>query len=651
MAEQIENVAVFTVDAAPAVRSIGELRENIKLYKKALEDAEIGTKEYDDILKALQINQAALKDAMHATTGEGEKEAVSMETIAKQAKGLGNSYNALVKRMAELDQEFRRTEDVAKRDLIGAQIKNINQQLKDMDAQRGKFQRNVGDYFGQALTDNMRKVIPLLQQMPGGFKNVATAATGATNAFAALSATPVIGILTLLAPLLNKVADGIKSDEDATNSWNRALAAFKPISDAFTRSLQSVGAEVAKVANEIVELLYQWGLLDEEAGRHRQAMADDNAYLAKLQRGINLENAHLEETISDLRAKAAERDRYTAKERLAMLEEAAKWQMRIERNNSKMLEERLRLAQEEAALARNDAATNDKINELEVAVIEQRVKRNTVLRKLNREMASAKAEIARADAKTAKTQMATDDALAESALQSVADIEKALQRVDQLLDQRRQQQAAFEKETYAMLEDYNKELTDGIQAELDAQLEAEWDAMMEERRIFQQRVDTFTAFTSGIASLTASLADIYEADSEADAEAAKKAKALKVASAIISTIGGAVSAYTSTWAAAELPYSARVVLAPINAAAVLAAGYAQIRQMNAVQVGSGSTAGAVVSPPAAPVADIQQVRTVTGAGEIDRLNEVVGNIRAYVVESDITAKQDLHRRRTDEASF
>jgi hypothetical protein len=59
----------------------------------------------------------------------------------------------------------------------------------------------------------------------------------------------------------------------------------------------------------------------------------------------------------------------------------------------------------------------------------------------------------------------------------------------------------------------------------------------------------------------------------------------------------------------------------------------------------------MVSAPAAPVAAIQQVRTVTGASEVDRLNEAVGNIRAYVVESDITAKQDLHRRRTAEASF
>ena len=119
---EIENVLIFRADTGEAVRTVGELRDNIKAYKDALNEVEIGTKEYDDILKALQINQSALKDAMHATSGEGEKQAVSMETISKQAQGLGNSYNALVKRMAELDQEFRRTEDVAKRDVIGAEI-------------------------------------------------------------------------------------------------------------------------------------------------------------------------------------------------------------------------------------------------------------------------------------------------------------------------------------------------------------------------------------------------------------------------------------------------------------------------------------------------------------------------------------------------
>ena len=42
---EIENVAVFTVDTAPAVRSVGELRENIKLYKAALNDLEIGSEQ------------------------------------------------------------------------------------------------------------------------------------------------------------------------------------------------------------------------------------------------------------------------------------------------------------------------------------------------------------------------------------------------------------------------------------------------------------------------------------------------------------------------------------------------------------------------------------------------------------------------------
>ena len=94
-----------------------------------------------------------------------------------------------------------------------------------------------------------------------------------------------------------------------------------------------------------------------------------------------------------------------------------------------------------------------------------------------------------------------------------------------------------------------------------------------------------------------------------------------------------------------------IPLAIVNAATVLAAGYAQVRAMNAVPVGGSGGSGAMVSAPTAPVAEVRPTATYTGASEVDRINESVKNIRAYVVESDITSKQTLHRRRLAEASF
>lgn len=645
---EIENVVIFRADTGKAVQSLGDLRASISELKKHLNEAKIGTEDYDETLKQLQVQQAALKDAMHATSGEADKEAVSMETIAKAAKGAGESYNALVKRMAALDQEFRRTEDVAKRDLIGAQIKSINQKLKDMDAQRGKFQRNVGDYFGQGLTDNMRKVISVLQQMPGGFKNVATAAAGATNAFAALSATPVLGILGLLASALSKIIDGLKSSEENTDRWRLALAAFRPYADAATRAVQAIGGALADAANWIVDLLDKWGLLNSEA-RNYQGLESASQAVRDLARRNIEENAKLQRDADEHRAKSADKEKYTAQQRLAFLKEAQREEKAIMLNNLAEARQRLALLEEQAKLTQNDTRVNDELAQARANLYRVEAEYNRKMRELSSQTNTALNET-RANAHAAISDLERMRQALEGEEIREAEDEVFIFDPDgtirdenrQMFDDLIQQMDEFEKERerIAAIEQAAREAAAEQQRQLDE----------EEKARTKKRIEMAVSYVSAVSGLAGSLASIYEANGEADEEAAQKAKALRTAEAIISTLGGAVSAYMNTIESIKLPAVA-IPLAIVNAATVLAAGYAQVRAMNAVPVGGSGGSGAMVSAPAAPVAAIQQVRTVTGASEVDRLNEAVGNIRAYVVESDITAKQDLHRRRTDEASF
>lgn len=654
--ESIENVIIFRADTGEAVRTVGDLRDNIKAYKAALDQVEIGTKEYDDTLKALQINQAALKDAMHATTSEENQQAASMESIAKAAMGAGNSYNALVKRMAELDQEFRRTEDTAKRQTIGAQIKEINQRLKDMDAERGKFQRNVGDYFGQALTSNMQKVVGALGNMGAGFRNVTSTATQATNAFKTLSATPVLGVLTLIAGALGKVVNGMQTCEENTNSWNRALAAFKPIADSFTRTMQAVGKSIADTANWIVDLLEKWGLLN-EASQQRIAIEEKNQDIIKRQRAIALENANLENEVAQLRDKAAKKDKYTAKERVKFLEDAVKWESRIAKNNMTLAQERLAAAEEEAQLTGNSTETLNKINELKIAAVQAETNFYTTTRRLQSQLVTARAEILRESGQTVK-QVTEDIGLLEVKLDELDDhMDKSLQRrlaKEKAAKEWEQMLTADGAEYIAALDEAWLAETDAIQGYLDEQLEAENNAYIEERRLKEQRLNLFMTYADGVANLASSIAAIYDVESDASEDAAQKSKAFKIAAAIISSIGGAVSAFTSTWSS-ELPLTAKAILAPINAASALAAGYAQVRQMQAVRVGnkSGSsvTMPSVVAAPAAAVSGMTNVRTITGASEEERLNRMASDTRVYVVESDITQAQNAQRVRVAEASF
>ena len=93
MAEEI--ITILNIETGEAVQNIGELRDNIKTLKTRLETLDIGSKEYQDTLSSLKVNQNALKDAMYNTSA-------SMEDLAAAAKGTSETYNSLVHHMADL---------------------------------------------------------------------------------------------------------------------------------------------------------------------------------------------------------------------------------------------------------------------------------------------------------------------------------------------------------------------------------------------------------------------------------------------------------------------------------------------------------------------------------------------------------------------
>ena len=642
----MDDIQIFRVDTGEAVKSIADLKANIKLLKEELSGLEIGSKEYADTLVALQTNQSALKNAMHDTTYETDDQADKFAATAKAAQGLGTSYNALVKRMADLDQQFRATEDATQRANLGAQIKAINAQLKQFDEDRGKYGRNVGNYKSA------------LDGLSASFKATAGSAGAAINPIAgmtaglkALSATPAVAILGLLANALTKVIDGLKSSEENTDKWNMALAAFKPVADAATRTIQAVGGAIADAANWIVDLLDKWGLMRKEMGDYQALESASQAVRDLARRNIE-ENARLQRDADEHREKAADKEKYTAEQRLAFLKEAQREEKAIMLNNLAEARQRVALLEEEAKRTQNSTTTFNELAQARANLYRVESDYNKIMRRLTKETNSALNET-RANQRAAVQEQADgEQKAAAAAIASTEEIARALEEADRKADEERarrlEEQNALEEESEAM----TAALTESIQTELDAQLEAEWDALEEEKRIKQARIQVFQEYASGIANLAGALADIYEADSEADEEAAQKAKALRTASAIINTISGAVSAYMNTIQSIPVPAVA-IPLAVINAASVLAAGYAQVKQINAVKVGSGGggSAGggsAVVSAPSFS-ASVPAVRNVTGKSEEERLNRMADPVK--LVWSDVEAKNRQARVEIEETTW
>lgn len=153
---QNEIVNVLTIKTEESQRTIKGLKKEIADLKKILDNAVIGSEEFEQASRDLKVAQNELKAAM-----TGQRQSVD---------ALEGSYDALVQEMAKLKKEWRATADVAKRNEIGQQIEIINNQLKELDATIGNNQRKVGAYaeeIGKVLAKNSNDIDGLAGSVAG----------------------------------------------------------------------------------------------------------------------------------------------------------------------------------------------------------------------------------------------------------------------------------------------------------------------------------------------------------------------------------------------------------------------------------------------------------------------------------------------------
>lgn len=152
-----------------------------------------------------------------------------------------------------------------------------------------------------------------------------------------------------------------------------------------------------------------------------------------------------------------------------------------------------------------------------------------------------------------------------------------------------------------------------------------------------------------VAGLMGSLADIYEANGEADARYAKRAKALRIASATIQTVNGAISAYMNTIDTYKNPAIA-IPLGIANAATVTAAGLANIAKMKSTDVSGTGTAVATpaATTSAAVTPNVPQVAIATSASQQAAINQPV---KAYIVADDLEGARLKAQQTEQETSF
>ena len=243
----IETVTIFKVDTEQAVESVGDLKNNIKVLKDYLKDTSRTFEQNQKDIEELTKNQQALKTAMYGGLQ-------SFEDITKAADKNNKSYNALVKQMAAMKAAARNidrsTEEGKKRFEEAAKaISEVNDELKKMDALQGNFTRNVGNY--KSVFDKWNDT---LADAPPSLNGIKAGVQGVDSAMKIMTKNPLLGIIAIIAPLINKIADGLKDNEKATVALNKALKALEPVGQFFEALLDKIADALSWVVDKVLEL-------------------------------------------------------------------------------------------------------------------------------------------------------------------------------------------------------------------------------------------------------------------------------------------------------------------------------------------------------------------------------------------------------------
>ena len=653
-----ETITILKVGTEEAVKSVNDLKNNIKILKDNLGELEIGTEEYQNTLDELKVNQNALKDAMYATSA-------SMEDLAKAATGTSETYNSLVHRMAALKEELRNTDistDRGKQRFqeLAGQINEVNDKLKEMDALQGNYQRNVGNY--ESAFKGFSKYADTFKK---GLDATKGGVMGVKSGFDALSASPVVGTISILISLFMKLSDSLKEDEEGTNAVKKGMDALKPVMDFFSGLLGNIVDILADLITKVASFVSSNGLFQKviqgvvgvgnsilkfvvapfkgviaaikvfkEQGVKGLGDAA-KAFGQEMKSGVAFkENFQAGQAVADTiiaGAKSKKKDVKDAGKDLGkdvkdgLLDGLDKLQDELDKQLEADLAAIMKAYEEENKAAVKKA--EDRLNALDKAVNHQK-ELNSIMVEDDQERAAKEYEIE----------------------------QTANQKKLDLLDQ-------FKKEALDR-GDLDAYLAFD-QERADLSVEIETNALREKMRLRKQDLkdaeekakaqkDILKGVASATSGILGSIADMYEEDEENSEKNADKIKGLRIAAATIDTLSGAIGAFMQASETIPPPYGQ--IVGAISAAAVTAAGIAEIAKIKSTKVNGSSgsaatpTAMAVASAPTLTT-EVANVRSLTSASEEDRLNQMASDQRVYIVASDIEASQNQIKTQVAESSF
>lgn len=400
MAEQLEQIVIdvqFEVGDAAAnlakvTNQLAALKEQQAAMNKFVKEGGAMTaeqaKQYAE--NARQIKE--LTATQKALTGQ-------LQTTQKQNKLLGDSFREMDAQLRNLENQYKSLSKEQRNTAEGKALRDAiiqqKQALKDFDEELGNFQRNVGNYENA------------LKSVGGGFAQLG-------SKLKVFLANPWTAIIAAIVLAIKSLVDAFKRSEDRMNEMRSALAPLQGAVDLIKRGFDALAKVVANVVVKALEKALEgvrwiarqldtiggwlgknWGLEQafETAAENTEKLTALEIAYQQHRRNFIKEEAQQEQTIARLRNEVAQKDKYTAEERLKKLEEVTRREKALANERVKLAKEELAILQTQAARGENNAEMNDRLADAEANVTKAQTAYYDVTRRVEAQMAQLRAEI------------------------------------------------------------------------------------------------------------------------------------------------------------------------------------------------------------------------------------------------------------------
>lgn len=590
MADEIKKV--ISVDLGNSATSLKDYKKHIDDLRGSLLKLDESSDEYKKIAKEIETEQSKLNEVMKV--GKGQVDA---------AEG---SYNQLTQTMAELKKQWKATADEVERAKLGEQILSINNQLKELDASTGNFQRNVGDYsnaFEQAFDkclDGIQTLDGPIGELGGTVKNLipvikslnATATAGLSGIKKGIASTGIGLLVIAVGELIAHWEDLTKvigiSSEDMQEFKTKAIDTFKNIVSGAFGVGNAILNFILTPIKTTIEAFKGWGSIIGDIFSGNWSKIKEDA--------VNTFNA-----IKDIGKKAISfRENYEQGREMAD-------------NMITVISERLKSPDNEEKAKESGKTIGKNINsglEEELENTEQIIdsKTQSILDRLHKRNTD--------EIELLREKYEEEKALLEQyGLDTTQLTEEFEANVEAVIDKR------LEEERKAIIEQ------EKLEEELTAKKKAESDKQLALKKKEQQ------------ALLSSSIA-LFGALSELAEEGSEEQKAFSIMQTVLNTL----QSIMGIWAGYSEMGPFGVAAAAVQTAAVIATGAATIAKMKSTTKETASS-GASVSPPQISTPTMTTVNPLLDeTSDINRLemsgiqgdsSKETQNLKVYVVDQDI----------------